>query len=196
MCGEYGPQTQRPHYHACLFNIDFSNDKIPAGKSSSGFTLYHSPTLTKLWGHGIATVQDLTKETAGYCARYIMKKALGHNSETAYQDIDPETGEITQRRPEYSAMSLRPGIGATWFEKFEGDVFPLDQVITNDGGKHTVPKYYDKLMRRRGLVDSDQVEYKRQQRAQVAAPDNTDERRKVRETVHTARVKSLKRELE
>lgn len=114
MCGEYGPKNGRPHYHACLFNIDFI-DRVPAGKSGSGFMFYESATLTKLWGHGLATVQDLTTETASYTARYIMKKALGNDSLTKYQLVDPDTGEITQRRPEYAAMSLKPGIGHDFF---------------------------------------------------------------------------------
>lgn len=122
MCGEYGPLNQRPHYHACMFNVDFYDDRVPSGRSASGQLFYTSPTLEKLWGHGIVSVQDLTPETASYCARYIMKKALGQNSDSAYEDID-EDGVIVKRRPEYAAMSLKPGIGAKWFEKYSRDVF-------------------------------------------------------------------------
>ncbi|AXH77596.1 MAG: replication initiator protein [Microviridae sp.] len=193
MCGEYGPLNQRPHYHACLFNINYT-DRTPQGKSASGELYYSSKVLANQWGLGNVSVQDLNRQTAGYCARYIMKKALGNDAKTAYQAVDPETGEIIQRKPEYAAMSLKPGIGATWFNKWHRDVFPADHVIS-EGTKHQVPKYYDKLIRRAGVLDTDQLEFKRQQRAAKSAPDQTDARRRVRETVHEARVKTLRRDL-
>lgn len=186
MCGEYGPETQRPHYHACLFNVDFRVDRKAAGKSGSGAMFYESAELSALWKHGFATVQDLVPETASYCARYIMKKVLGKESAAFYGD----------RRPEYAAMSLKPGIGAGWFAKYSGsDVFPQDFVVQN-GAERQVPKYYDKLLKRQKLHEvSEAVEYERYKRSRVAQADNTDERRRVREEVHLAKVKTLNRGL-
>lgn len=194
MCGEYGPLNQRPHYHACLFGVSFSEGRVPMGKSASGQLFFQSKLLDELWSYGRCSVQDLTPETASYCARYIMKKALGVDSKMAYSDVC-EDGVISFRRPEYAAMSLKPGIGAGWFEKYARDVFPHDFVV-QDGVKRQVPKYYDKLIKRAKYDKLDEVEFARQQRAKLSAVDNTDERRVVREAVHLARVVDLKRGLE
>lgn len=194
MCGEYGPLNQRPHYHACMFNADFRADRVPSGKSASGQLFYTSPLLERLWGHGIVSVQDLTPETASYCARYIMKKALGETAKTAYSSVDDD-GVIIQRRPEYAAMSLKPGIGAGWFKKYMRDVFPHDFVV-QDGQERQVPKYYDKLVKRAKFDFADEVEFARQERAKESAQDQTDERRSVREIVHLAKVSTLNRGLE
>lgn len=189
MCGEYGPLNLRPHYHACLFNCDF-NDRVPSGKSASGAVFFDSPLLRKLWSHGHVSVQNLTPETASYCARYIMKKALGNTAQSAYTNED---GVI--RRAEYAAMSLKPGIGAAWYEKYgKTDVFPQDFVVM-DGRKYPVPKYYGKLFKRSGDVRLDAVEYARHVKAREAHADNTDERLRVREIVHEAKVRNLTRNI-
>lgn len=190
MCGEYGPETGRAHYHACLFNVSFLEDRLPAGKSAAGHVFYSSESLSRLWSHGIATVQDLTAETASYCARYIMKKALGETAKTAYQ-IVTEDGEVVQRRPEYAAMSLKPGIGARWFAKYGKEVYPSDFVVEN-GSKRQAPRYYDRLMKR-DFECADDVEYARQKKALQRLSENSPERRKVREAVTKARVSTLGR---
>ena len=145
----------------------------------------------KLWAHGRVSVQDLTKETAGYCARYIMKKRLGILSEADMAAYVTDDGVI--RRREYAAMSLKPGIGASWYKLFgKTDVHRQDFVIA-DGSRLPVPRYYDKLMRRTGNVRMDALEFEREKRAKLAAADNSDERRLVREEVHLARVRTLTR---
>lgn len=194
MCGEYGPKTLRPHYHAVLFNCDFRDDRVPMGVSKSGATYFESKKLTALWGLGRCSVQDLVPETASYCARYIMKKVLGVESERAYSRVD-EDGVITAVVPEYAAMSLKPGIGALWCNKYMRDVYPLDNVIA-DGTKRVPPKYYDKLLKRQHGLVHDAIQFKRETRAREAFADNTPERLQVREAVHLARVSTLKRDLE
>lgn len=189
MCGEYGPENGRPHYHACLFGVDF-DDIVDAGKSRSGNVFSSSATLTRLWPHGQATVQVLVRETASYCARYIMKKVLGEGADAHYSVVDAD-GVMHSIRPEYAAMSLKPGIGAGWFDKFAADVFPGDKVVSN-GTERRVPRYYDKLAIRRD-IDLDGVEYLRVQRGRATAEDSTPERLKVREDVHIARVSTLSR---
>ncbi|WNK13020.1 MAG: replication initiator protein [Microvirus sp.] len=190
MCGEYGPLNLRPHFHACLFGVDFRSDRSLSGKSAAGAVFFDSPLLSRLWSHGRVSVQDLTPETASYCARYIMKKVLGPDASCAYVNDD---GVI--RRREYAAMSLKPGIGASWFSKFGRDVYPHDFVVGAAGRKCPPPKYYDKLVRRGDLVDVDSLEFERELRARRALADNTPERRQVREVVHNARVSTLKRGL-
>lgn len=203
MSGEYGPLNSRPHYHACIFNFTFT-DTVPAGKSGAGEVFFNSPTLDKLWGLGRCSVQPMTRQTAGYCARYIMEKQLGQAGLEALKVVDPDTGEIVQKRPEYSCMSLRPGIGAAWLDRYVGDVYPRDYVVI-DGEKRRPPKFYDRRLKKRADVGPvrgvacgqhlDEIEQKRQQLAAAAAPDNTDERRRVRAQVTEARIRNLKRYL-
>jgi len=197
MCGEYGPLNKRPHYHACLFNIDF-DDRKAEGTSNSGEIFYHSATLEKLWGLGErVSVQNLTKETAGYCARYIMKKQLGQSAKSAYV-YTTEDGEIIPIKPEYAQMSLRPGIGAEWYKKYGTDVYPHDRVIAN-GAKHQVPKYYDKLLKRSKQVGRsgeflrEEMGFKRAHKAREHTKDNTDARLAIIEQVHAARIETLAR---
>lgn len=191
MCGEYGPLNQRPHYHACLFNVGFREDRVPAGKSGSGALFYNSPQLEKLWGHGRVSVQDLTPETASYCARYIMKKVLGQAAEAAYRRTD-EDGVVWDVKPEYAAMSLKPGIGARWFEKYQRDVFPHDRVVAR-GTERKVPRYYDRLLKRRNAVMLEDVQFEREREGRAAFEEQTPERLQVREVVHLARVSKLAR---
>lgn len=191
MCGEYGERRGRAHYHACLFNVDFRVDRVPAGTSGSGCVYYDSALLAELWGHGRVSVQDLTPETASYCARYIMKKVLGPDADKSYEVVDSE-GVVVSRRPEYAAMSLRPGIGARWFAKYSGDVYPLDAVVSR-GVERRPPKYYDGLFKRVNPLKLEEVEHARSKRAVLAREDNTDERRRVREIVHEAKVRNLSR---
>lgn len=83
--GEYGDITQRPHYHAALFGLP--------------------PTATDIiqdaWRQGHVLLGDLTPHSARYVAGYVTKKM------TAKDDY-----RLNGRHPEFSRMSLRPGIGA------------------------------------------------------------------------------------
>lgn len=196
MCGEYGPVNLRPHYHACIFGVNFS-DRVYHSKSGAGYRIYTSGLLDELWTHGFATVQELVRETAGYCSRYIMKKLLGEEARlrlgpTGLLDewVDDD-GVIHGRVPEFARMSLKPGIGEGWFNRYVRDVFPHDFAIAN-GSRRPVPRYYDKLHRRM-KADRDSIEYEREMRARDAAADQTDSRRAAREIVHNAKVSKLVR---
>ena len=65
MCGEYGEDFSRPHFHACLFNCFFGDRKrIPGG--ASGSPLYRSDILERLWPFGYSSIGDVTFESAAY----------------------------------------------------------------------------------------------------------------------------------
>ncbi|WNK14747.1 MAG: replication initiator protein [Microvirus sp.] len=189
-CGEYGPLNLRPHFHACLFNCSFS-DSVVRGKSGAGAVFFRSPTLDDLWSFGSCSVQPLTIGTAAYCAKYIVGKVTGDAAESHYSRVD-EDGVIHRRVPEFAHMSLRPGIGAGWLERFRGDVFPHDFVVA-DGVKFSPPKFYDRLLKRSDECVRLDVAGARQARAKLSFADNSDERLRVREEVHKARVRNQRR---
>ena len=91
MCGEYGEENKRPHYHACLFGVEFEDKELH--RVRRGIPLYKSETLNKLWKLGFCTIGDVTFESAAYVARYIMKKVTGEKAEEHYRcpDRDWET---------------------------------------------------------------------------------------------------------
>lgn len=142
MSGEYGDEFGRPHFHAILFNCDFP-DKV-LWKVVDGNPYYTSKMLDGLWlNKGFATIGDVSITSAGYVARYAMKKITGPESGAVYQYADAD-GEIHDRVPPFCHMSLKPGIGFEWFQRYHSDVFPADHLVY-DGRKFPVPRYYTKL---------------------------------------------------
>lgn len=85
LVGEYGDQTQRAHYHAALYGIPFTEGKL----------------LASTWQMGFVHCGDLTFESCGYIAGYVTKKLT-----------KPDDPRLEGRHPEFTRMSLKPGIGA------------------------------------------------------------------------------------
>lgn len=180
MCGEYGELNLRPHYHALIFGHWFP-DSYDWGKSPAGYQQFRSATLEKLWGLGHCVIGRVTKDSAGYCARYALKKITGDLAQAHYNG----------RTPEYARMSLKPGIGEGYFRQFHKDMLPNDYVIV-DGTKGRMPTYYDRLFERM-KGDLDQVKQDRILASREHIDNNTPERLVIREEVQRARIRSLSR---
>lgn len=190
MCGEYGEDFQRPHFHACIFGVYFADRKF-FRRLPSGSNIYTSNELDSLWGKGFASVGDVTFESAAYIARYCMKKVTGDAAAKHYECVVAETGEIVQRVPEFNKMSLKPGIGATWLEKFGSEVYPRDYVVVN-GVKAKPPRYYDQRAEDVAKFEIEYVQMLRLEKAH-ASVDNTPDRLAVREKCVNARLQFKKR---
>lgn len=127
-CGEYGERTLRPHHHALLFNLSFSDST--RCRKSGDYYLYRSEELNQLWQHGKAEFGEVNFRTASYIARYTLKNARNPKGS----------------HPDYLTMSRRPGIGRLWLQKFTSDVYPNGQCITPSGTKVRAPRYYDQQL--------------------------------------------------
>lgn len=191
-CGEYGDETSRPHYHACLFGQDFSADR-QLYKIERDNKLYTSTTLNRLWSEngealGYAIIGDVTFESAAYVARYVMKKRTGPKAFEHY--VDEATGFI--RQPEYATMSRRPGLGKDWIKKYERDVYPHDYLWIN-GRKSRPPKYYDEHMKLTKPETIEAIKAMRKEAGSKHEANNTRERRAVRDKITQLRAQRLKR---
>lgn len=192
MCGEYGEQFSRPHFHACLFGVFFPDREL-FRSLDSGSNIYTSKTLERLWPYGFSSVGDVTFESAAYVARYVMKKVTGPSADEHYLWMDYATGELVTREPEFCHMSLKPGIGFSWYEKYKREVYPNDRVVLR-GVKMKPPKYYDKLLQNDPTLMSDAVEYSRYVKSlEIPYEENTERRLRVREQVTRARLNQLRR---
>lgn len=130
LCGEYGEERQRPHYHAIIFG--WVPTDLKRLKKRGEFVLYSSEFLAEVWGMGFVSVGNVTFDSACYVANYATKKVTGEKAKDHYRG----------RRPEFLLMSRRPGIGAKWIEAFMSDVYPCDEVISR-GKPSRPPRYYD-----------------------------------------------------
>lgn len=193
MCGEYGDEKWRPHFHALIFGYDFP-DKVYWRKSPSGDSLFRSAILEGLWTGGFSSIGRVTFESASYVARYVMKKITGQEAETHYEYVDPVSGEVFRRVPEFNRMSLKPGIGARWLDKYESDVYPSGKVVMR-GHEGMAPRYYDKRYKKRHPEKFENLEYVREREARLRYLDNTPERLAVKEKVKVAQLLMLKRKL-
>lgn len=197
-CGEYGEQNFRPHYHLILFGY-CPADLVPWRKTGSGFVVSRSAFLERVWPYGHVEVGTVTTQSAGYVARYVIKKSTGEAAAAAYSRADPDTGETWQVEPEFICMSSKPGIGRGWYDKFSSDAFPSDFVVL-EGQKRPVPRYYLKQLKaaegEQLATPSTKVLARRNASAREHAADRTPDRLAVREESQQLRAKRLKREME
>jgi len=194
MCGEYGDQNGRPHYHAILFNHDFPDRELYSVRK--GIRLDTSDTLSKLWPFGFNTIGNVTFESAAYVARYVTKKITGEKAEQHYKSVNQETGEMKPIIPEYNAMSLKDAIGKNWFDQFKSEVYPRDYVIQR-GQKMRPPKYYDGLYEREDEDGFRKLKNKRVRGALQSDPEEQTTRRlQVKEKVTKLKLSQLIRGFE
>lgn len=186
MCGEYGSENKRPHFHACIFNFDFPDKYKWSAKN--GVQLYRSPMLEKLWRWGFCSVGEVTFESAAYVARYIMDKVNGDMMVPHYVNED---GVL--RVQEFTHMSLKPGIGSAWIDKYESDVYPHGMVVVR-GKEARPPRYYDQRYKKRNPDGYEEMGWARERYGAERVADQTSERLAVRAQVVRARIRQLKRE--
>lgn len=155
VCGEYGEQNKRPHWHACIFGWKPSDAEYKYS-SDLGDKIYTSELLgpknktqveddkNRLWNYGIAEFGSVTFKSAGYIARYSTKK-LTHGN-----DNDHDYNPIFKTSRKYA-------IGKRWLQKYWSDVFNHGKIILRkpDGSviKCGVPRYYEKWLRENHLDD-------------------------------------------
>lgn len=189
MCGEYGELNGRPHYHACLFGLDFE-DKIPIGQNSQGNERYTSETLERLWGLGRTEVGTVTFESAAYCARYVTKKITGEAAPNHYKG----------KKPEYAKMSRskKYAIGAKWLEKYYEDIFNSGKLTIRGGAHSSIPRYYEKwlLKNHKGVYEQYKIKKALFRPTEQQILDSTPARNRTKSKWHKLIIKTLKRNLD
>lgn len=179
-CGEYGEKLGRPHYHACVFGWAPSDLVRTENNPGAKDPLYKSATLDHIWGLGNVLVGTLTAKSAGYTARYALKKQEWHGR---------AAGESGKMRPYVVASQ---GIGRNFFKANAESLFRNDFVIHPETLTQVpLPPYFDRLMVK--FVGEETFrEFKERRKRRAAAkrdPANeTPERRKVREEIVKRRI--------
>lgn len=134
LVGEYGPLTNRPHYHIIMFNL-------PQGCVGE---------IEDIWGKGQIKVGNVTPASIHYVTKYVINK----NQEL----LDKDTGELIERKP-FAMMSLKPGLGSNYLEdknlmkyhKKNGS----DLTVNLGGHKQRLPRFYqDKIF---NIAEKDKI---------------------------------------
>ncbi len=207
-CGEYGEHCRhetnildcqmcgvgRPHYHCILFNCSFT-DLAAFGCGPNDIIYYTSAELESIWKYGFVQVGEVNIQTAGYVARYCLKKQTGTAAPDHYKNVN-DYGEEIPVLPEYATMSRRPGIGNAWYQKFKTDIYPSDEVpVPGQGVYKKVPRYYDELLRAETPDLLEAIKAERHTWRSENDTEYTAERLMQKYNVKRAQIKSLTREL-
>lgn len=91
-CAEYGDKRGRPHYHAIIFGLSLSDQKL----------------VEQAWGLGFVSVDKVELGSIAYVAGYVSKKFI-HSKEFEF------TGEVKEK--EFALMSRRPALGTGFIDK-------------------------------------------------------------------------------
>jgi len=101
--GEYGDQSERPHYHLALFNYRTCErgrtdyDAI----NRRGRCCDQCEVIRREWGYGAVDLGQLEPNSAAYVCGYVAKKWT-----------DKDDFRLKGCHPEFARMSKRPGLGA------------------------------------------------------------------------------------
>lgn len=196
VCGEYGDASLRPHYHMCLFGF-WPDDAYKSNSVYAINDLYKSRFVEEVWGKGFADFGQVTPQSAAYCAGYVLKKWNGPDHEGRYERIHEITGEVTTVEREFAHMSLKPGIGAKWLEKYHPDLFKTGHdAMRVDNGWLPIPKYFKTLYESIDDLDMEAFMVRMQEWADKEHNrwNSSSERLAIREEVATAKQSHYKQQ--
>lgn len=163
-CGEYGGQTQRPHYHICVMGLPISKNMLEHYKYNKlGQEIYICEEIEKIWGKGYAPIGSVTWESAAYVARYMLKKQKGPSA----KDFYGRQGKI----PEFTRMSRRPGLANNYYTQNHDDVYKNDEIIIPGKKARTIkpPKYFDDLYDLDNPEEFAKIKAERERKAKLSA---------------------------
>lgn len=201
LAGEYGDQTERPHYHVILFNFrpedmefyrwshcEWSNEKN---------RLYKSKKMNKIWGKGFVDLNEVNFETCRYVAGYVTKKLKGAKAQEQY--------ELKGQVPPYICMSRNPGLAQEYFENNKEAFYEEKKIWTKTkkGLKEIKPgRYFDKLMEAEDPERYEAMKRKRRERSEEIMAEvlrmtslNQDEYREQKDYLNEQKLNKLKRQL-
>lgn len=97
--GEYGDQSQRPHYHLALFGVRTCEYGLTRSRLRRE-CCDRCTEMSRLWPQGYCFLGRCETQSARYIAGYVIKKLTQANHP-----------DLCGRHPEFARMSNRPGIG-------------------------------------------------------------------------------------
>jgi hypothetical protein len=143
--GEYGEQTERPHYHAILYGLSENERNF----------------IEDRWGLGHARTVAATAATINYTAGYTAKK-IGYKQKMIPEQVDLRTGEVYNWQPPFIQMSRRPGIGAharQWPQSWRS-------YAIQDGYRIPVPRYLHESWKAQASPEAiEMLQYEKQELA-------------------------------
>lgn len=148
--GEYGPSTQRPHYHMALFNLPIYTELKEHKKSGAGYKLWECKEIEECWGKGFVLLGKLEWSSAAYIARYIIKDSASKKTAAGLQEP-------------FIQASTKPGIGEGYLRKHP-EILKTDQIYLPGGKIAKIPRYFEKLAER----DLKDIKADRKRYAQIA----------------------------
>lgn len=106
--GEYGDESERPHYHLALFGLPSSDDTRDLCDS--------------VWGRGFVYIGELSLFSAQYVAGYCTKKMTSKDD-----------ARLDGRYPEFVRMSRDPGLGVDYMLRLANDLKAsgFDEVLSD-----------------------------------------------------------------
>lgn len=114
--GEYGDQTQRPHYHVAVFGYPTCvRGRTLHGRNGHKVCCENCELVYQTWGKGGVDLGSLEVNSAQYIAGYVTKKMTSKT--------DPR---LNGRYPEFGAMSRHPGIGADFMHDVASALLEFD----------------------------------------------------------------------
>lgn len=134
-CGEYGEETQRPHYHSIIFGMSLEPQDKNLIMQCWPFCDWENKSIRKN-SFGLAEAESIA-----YVAGYIDKKFTGDLADAEYI--------LKNRESVFRLLSL--GIGKLFCDD-NAQQLKQNKYVSQYGIKHALPRYY---MKRLGL-ESDQ----------------------------------------
>lgn len=145
MCGEYGPQSGRPHFHVIFYNLPLPDVEKHSEQSVGGksYVYMTSKLIEEKWGKGFVTLGEVNWETSAYVGRYVLKK-FNNLDEYEYCKLCHDYG-WEPLPPEIREASRRPGLARPFYDEHKDEIYAFDKVVLPNGQTPKPCSYFDRL---------------------------------------------------